>query len=326
MKDNPSRIWTFLNKNRWAIGVMILVITLLWGYAWVLMKDALQYMGPFTFSAFRFGTGTLTMIIVLAIMRIGLPPKDKWGHLLVAGILQTSIVFLFVMYGLRFVDAGKSSVLLYSMPIWSSILAAKFLKEKVPRMKMMGLGMGFIGLLTILGWDIWINQNPSIIIGELLIVTAAISWGASNVYYRLKLSDVPQLQVNTYQMLFGTLGIILASIVMEWGDPVQLTGESIYYVLFTGVLASALCFTAWFFLLSLIDMVTATISTLLVPVFGMFFGWLLLDEKLTISIIIGSVLILSGIIIANVYRGPANHKAILEHETESEGGSWSSAD
>ncbi|GAA0500910.1 DMT family transporter [Salinibacillus aidingensis] len=321
MKDNQSRIWTFLNKNRWAIGVMILVITLLWGYAWVLMKDALQYMGPFTFSAFRFGTGTLTMIIVLAIMRIGLPPKDKWGHLLVAGILQTSIVFLFVMYGLRFVDAGKSSVLLYSMPIWSSILAAKFLKEKVPRMKMIGLGMGLIGLLTILGWDIWINQNPSIIIGELLIVTAAISWGASNVYYRLKLSDVPQLQVNTYQMLFGTLGIILASIVMEWGDSVQLTGESIYYVLFTGVLASALCFTAWFFLLSLIDMVTTTISTLLVPVFGMFFGWLLLDEKLTISIIIGSVLILSGIIIANVYRGPANRKTyISKHEAESQGG------
>ncbi|SET95791.1 Permease of the drug/metabolite transporter (DMT) superfamily [Salinibacillus kushneri] len=303
--ENLSRFRTFLHKNKGTIGLLILCITLIWGYAWILMKEALNYMGPFTFSAFRFGTGTLTMLVVLSVMKIGLPPKDKWGHLLVAGILQTSIVFLFVMYGLRFVDAGKSSVLLYSMPIWSSLLATKFLQERIPRMKMIGLGIGLLGLLTILGWDIWMNQNSRIIFGELLIVVAAISWGASNVYYRLKLLDVSQLQVNTYQMLFGTLGIIIASFMVEGGDPVHLTGESIYYVLFTGVLASALCFTVWFFLLSIIDMVTATISTLLVPVFGMFFGWLLLDEHLTPSIIIGSFLILIGIFIANIAKKKA---------------------
>ncbi|WP_228550264.1 DMT family transporter [Salinibacillus xinjiangensis] len=297
-----NKMTSMLPKHKWMIWIVILVVTLIWGYAWILMKSALQYMGPFTFSAFRFGTGALTMLIVLWLMKVGKPPKGKWGHLIIVGILQTSIVFLLVMYGMIFVEAGKSSVLLYSMPIWSSLLAAKFLTEKIPYMKLLGLGVGLIGLLTILGWDIWAKQDSRVIFGEILIIIAAISWGASNVYYRLKFKGVSQLQVNTYQMVFGTLGIILAAVVMEWGRPISLTTESIYYILFTGVLASALCFTVWFMLLSIIDMVTATISTLLVPVFGMFFGWLFLEEELTVSILIGSSLILSGIVIANLVK------------------------
>lgn len=88
-------------------------------------------------------------------MKMGAPPKKQWIHLIVLGILQTAIVFLLVMYGLSFVGAGKSSVLLYSMPIWSSILAVKFLNEKITGAKMIGLGLGMVGLFMILGWDLW---------------------------------------------------------------------------------------------------------------------------------------------------------------------------
>lgn len=67
----------------------------------------------------------------------------------------------------------------------------------------------------------------------MLIVAAAFSWAASNTYYRLKLEGMTQLQVSAYQMLFGTIGILAATIVAEWGEPIQLTGASIftYYLL-----------------------------------------------------------------------------------------------
>jgi len=135
-----------------------------------------------------------------------------------------------------------------------------------------------------------------------LIIIAAISWGASNVYYRLKLQGIPNIQVTAYQMGFGTLGIILAAVVMEWGEPLQLNASSVFQILFTGVLASALCFTLWFVILSMIDLVTATLSTLLVPVFGLLFSSLLLDEKLTTGVMIGASFILAGIVIAQVSK------------------------
>lgn len=291
-----------LPKNKVLLWLLILTITILWGYAWVLMKEVLTYMGPFTFSALRFGTGSLTLLVLVWLLKIGLPPKQYWGHLIIVGILQTSIVFLLVMYGLRFVDAGKSSVLLYSMPMWSSMLAARFLGEKITSKKLFGLMVGMVGLLTILGWDIWAGQNVKMIFGEVLIIIAAISWAISNVYYRLTVQDLPKIQSSAFQMFFGTIGIIIATLFMEWNEPIEINAHSMYYILFTGVLASALCFTVWFVVISMIDMVTATISTLLVPIFGLLFSNLLLDERMTASILIGSGLIILGIIIAQVTR------------------------
>ncbi|RPF55843.1 DMT family transporter [Aquisalibacillus elongatus] len=294
----------FFKQHKWSIPVIILLVTLIWGYAWVLMKEGLQYMGPFTFSAFRFSIGTITMFIILWFLKISRPPKWAYKHLLVVGSLQTALMFLLVMYGLKFVEAGKSSVLLYSMPIWSTILAVLFLNEKVTKPKVIGLALGLMGLLTILGWDIWFNQNPGVILGEALIIISAIGWGASNVYYRKHLSQLNQMQTSAYQMGFGTLGIMLVTFIMEGGQPIEFTPYSIYLVIFTGVLASAFCFTVWFYILNLIDMVTATISTLLVPVFGLLLGWILIEETITWSIFIGSTLILIGIIISTKSKKP----------------------
>ncbi|WP_237718737.1 DMT family transporter [Alkalibacillus haloalkaliphilus] len=98
------------------------------------------------------------------------------------------------------------------------------------------------------------------------------------------------------------MAITIVALITESDQAIIWNAESVYYVLFTGVLASALCFTVWFILLSVIDMVTATISTLLVPVFGLLFGWLILNEPLTANILIGTALIVIGISIANIYK------------------------
>ncbi|MFC3039803.1 DMT family transporter [Virgibacillus xinjiangensis] len=277
-----------------------MLITLLWGYAWVVMKAALEYMGPFMFSSFRFGTGAVTLLLVVWIMKIGLPPKEYWKHLIIVGILQTAIVFLLVMYGLMFVDAGKSSVLLYSMPMFSSLLAVRFLHEKLTPAKSIGLAIGMIGLLTILGWDIWIGQPAEVIFGEVLIIIGAFSWAVSNTYFRLHVQDLPKIQSSAYQMLFGAIAIILVTVFTESGEPVSWNLDLIYYILFSGVLASALCFTVWFIIMSRLDMVSATISTLLVPIFGLLFSSILLGETMTIGILAGSAMIITGIIIATV--------------------------
>lgn len=299
----PTRMKEYLQQHKWVLGILILVITLLWGYAWVLMKSALLYMGAYTFSMFRFGVGSSVLILMVIFLKVGLPPKKYWKHIIIVGILQTAIVFLLVMYGLQFVDAGKSSILLYSMPMWSSILAAIFLREKVTLPKFIGLLMGMVGLLTIVGWDIWAGQSGSVIFGEFLILISAISWGLANVYYRLKLAHLPKLQTSAFQMLFGTIGIVIVTLLTEWGEPVTFNAESIFYILFTGIFASALCFTVWFMVLSVVDMVTATISTLLVPIFGLLFSYLILDESFTTGVLIGSLLIILGIIVSQKFSG-----------------------
>ncbi|WAA11754.1 DMT family transporter [Fervidibacillus halotolerans] len=291
LKNNPYLLW----------GTIIL-ITILWGYAWVLMKAGLDYMGPFAFSTFRFSTGTLTLFFLLSILKLGIPARKYWVHLAIVGMLQTTFVFLSVMYGLLFIGAGKASILLYSMPLWSSLLAVPFLKEEMSIKKILGLGLGMFGLVIIVGFDILFVRDGKAIFGELLILFGALSWAISNIYYRKTLLSLPKLQTSAFQMFFGTIGIFIAYMFTEWKEPIQWNGLSISYVLFTGIVASALCFTVWFVIISSVDMASATISTLLVPVFGLLFSSLLLGENITLETFIGSILIILGIVISQIEK------------------------
>ena len=136
--------------------VLIFTITLIWGYAWVMMKASLNFMTFYIFLV-SFWNWNNYYVYILFIFKIGFPDKKYWKHLFINGLLQTAAVFLLVMFAMKFVDAGKSSVLLYSMPIWSSFLAVKFLGEKLNLPKFVGLLLGLIGLIFIVGWDLFMK-------------------------------------------------------------------------------------------------------------------------------------------------------------------------
>ncbi|QZT35296.1 DMT family transporter [Caldalkalibacillus thermarum TA2.A1] len=278
--------------------MLILILTIIWGYAWVWMKIGLDYMGPLTFSALRFSVGALTLLLLLWGLRRLTFQNLYWKPLLILGLLQTTLVYALIMYGMRFVEAGKSSIILYTMPIWSSLLASYFLNEKLGLRKVVGLSLGMTGLFLILGVDLWKQQTPSVIWGESLILLASLCWAVANIYYQLKFSGQDRIQVNAYQMMFGAAGMTVLAVLAEWNQPVVLSATSIFAVLFTGVPASALCFTIWFYLLTRIDTATATISTLLVPFFGVMFSWLFLGEPLTLVMVCGGCLIVLGISIS----------------------------
>lgn len=282
-------------SNGWIV-FLILLITVIWGYGWVYMKIGLDYMGPYTFSALRFAVGSLALIIFISFRKAGLPSKRHVSGLIIVGLFQTAFTFLLVMHAMQFVEAGKSSVLLYSMPIWSSVLAVRFLGERWNRQKVAGILLGSVGLCFIVGWDALITQNKNMLIGESLILLAAFSWAIANIYVKRHFAHADKLQMSTFQMTFGTIGIVLAALTVEWGEPVTINATSVIAVLFTGLLASAFCFTAWFYVLAVIDTTAATISTMLVPVFGLLFSWLALSEPMTVQTVIGTLLILAGVV------------------------------
>lgn len=99
-------------------------------------------------------------------------------------------------------------------------------------------------------------------------------------------------------MTFGTIGLIIAAVVMEGGSAIDVILVRIFYVLFSGILASAICFTVWYYVLSQIDMTTATIATLLVPVFGSIFSAIMLNEIMSIGVIVCTGSVICGIVVA----------------------------
>lgn len=283
-----------MNKTFLYIFLLVFTITT-WGYSWVLMKMGLGYAEPFTFAAWRCAIGGVAMIIFVRVKSIEWPKLEKLPDYLMIAIFQTTLMFGLMLYGMKYVTAGKTSVLLYTMPIWTIFLVHFYLKERLNRGKWLGVALGTIGIVCILGWDTLVHQNSEILFGELLVIGGAISWAVSNIWVKKRMGGENIYMVSTLQLAFGALGLALLAIPTEGLINIEWNAHSIYILLFTGLIASAVDFTIWFYLLKNLDIKITTFSSMLVPVFGLIFDWAILGNGLDAGVLVGGALILIGI-------------------------------
>ncbi|MEE8044315.1 MAG: DMT family transporter [Thermodesulfobacteriota bacterium] len=283
-----------MNKTFLYIFLLVFTITT-WGYSWVLMKMGLGYAEPFTFAAWRCAIGGVAMIIFVRVKSIEWPKLEKLPDYLMIAIFQTTLMFGLMLYGMKYVTAGKTSVLLYTMPIWTIFLVHFYLKERLNRGKWLGVALGMIGIVCILGWDTLVHQNSEILFGELLIIGGAISWAVSNIWVKKRMGGENIYMVSSLQLSIGAIGLALLAIPTEGILNIEWNAHSIYILLFTGLIASAVDFTIWFYLLKNLDIKITTFSSMLVPVFGLIFDWAILGNRLDGGVIVGGALILIGI-------------------------------
>ncbi|MEE8298463.1 MAG: DMT family transporter [Thermodesulfobacteriota bacterium] len=283
-----------MNKTFLYIFLLVFTITT-WGYSWVLMKMGLGYAEPFTFAAWRCAIGGVAMIIFVRVKSIEWPKLEKLPDYLMIAIFQTTLMFGLMLYGMKYVTAGKTSVLLYTMPIWTIFLVHFYLKERLNRGKWLGVALGMIGIVCILGWDTLVHQNSEILFGELLIIGGAISWAVSNIWVKKRMGGENIYMVSSLQLSIGAIGLALLAIPTEGILNIEWNAYSIYILLFTGLIASAVDFTIWFYLLKNLDIKITTFSSMLVPVFGLIFDWAILGNRLDGGVIVGGALILIGI-------------------------------
>lgn len=287
--------------------VFVLILALSWGYSWPLMKIGLMHMEPFTFTFLRFVIGGITLLLFLMLFQKDTPlriSRHQWKHIAIFGFIQTFAVFGLITYAMLFIDSGKTSIILYTMPIWTSVLSALFLKEHLSMKNIIGLLFGVIGLGLIIGADIYQDSTSNGIFGIILILIASLLWSVANIYFRyfrLHFSNQPQLPITAYQMLLGSIGLGICALVFERSASIAWNVESFYALLFTGVIASALCFSLWYYLLRNISTITAAISTLLVPVFAVLFGYFILEEPLSTSMILGGGFVVLGIFVSQAH-------------------------
>lgn len=287
-------------RSQFITYLLLLSIILSWSYGWVITKIGLESIPPFKFAALRFSIGSLCMLLVLLIFRAPLFPKGLWFKTIILGLLQTTSVFLLVLYGMMFINVGQASIIIYSMPIWSAIIGYLVLKEKISSRQVIGLGISLIGLISILGLDLILSSNWNVILGEFLLMLGAISWGASNIYMKKNFTSSNKLTISAWQMIFGTIGISIASLIMEFHKPINWSTEALLIVLFTGIIASAYCFTGWYFILSKVNTTVASASLLFIPLLSILFEWMILGKPLTVSTLVSVIFITIGVYLVSV--------------------------
>lgn len=251
------------------------VLTLVWGYNWVMMKVALRYAAPFTFAYSRTLGGGLCLLAVLFLFGRRFRPQHFWRVLLL-GLLQTTLFIGFTTLALVHGGAGKSAVLVYTMPFWVILLAPFALKERIRGTQWFAVALAFAGLLLILSpW----RQAPGLVSG-LLALAAGLFWALSVlVAKKIPLSNAwDLLSLTAWQMLLGAVPLVAIAVIFP-GRGTDWTPAYIGALAYNIVPANALAWLLWLFVVGRLPASVSGLGSLATPVVGVLAAWLQLGER-----------------------------------------------
>lgn len=270
---------------------LLLLLCFIWGFNFIVMKTANAYFSPDLFVAYRFSLGAAILLAFAFIKKLPLPPRKFWGWIALTGVFQIGIGASIVQYCFKFLDAGLVSVLNYTMPVWVSILAYFFLKEPLTRGKIFGIALSVLGVAVLMN----INLTGKFT-AILLALAAAVTWAIGNVMIKAKLSKCEPIAMTTWQMVVGAVMLVIVAAFngdhLEYWTPI-----SVACLLYNAVIASAFAFFLWVYILDRMEASKASVAVLGVPVVSVIGGVLILGEPLTLSMVVGMLMILSGIVI-----------------------------
>lgn len=269
------------------------LLCFIWGLNWVVMKQANMVFPPVLFTTYRFILGSGILLSIVYFKKIPTPRREEWKWVILVGILQIAFFNTAVQIGMQFLTAGFSSVLSYSMPLWVAIMAHFLLGERLTKRKMLGVAMGMVGLVALMnvsGGGAWW--------AIILTLAGAVAWALSSIIIKLKLQHCDVLQYTTWQMVSGAVVLSIYSALFE-GGTIQWGWQAVGYLLYNGILASAMAFLLWTYILANTEAGKASISVLVIPIIGVVAGVILLKEPLYWNTIVGMGLILCGIWLVN---------------------------
>ena len=251
-----------------------------------------------------FVSGALIFLLVAGWLHLPLPEKRFRLWIALTGVLQIFLNNIIVQICITPLGSGLSAVLNYTMPLWTALLAWPFLGEHLTIQKMAGILLSIAGLVILLQVDLQAN-----LLFLPLALSGAFLWAVSNIIYKRKLVDCNPIVYNTWQMAVGAAVLVVLMIATQ--QPVgTFTPLSVGFILYNGILASALAFFLWSYVLSHMDAGKASVSILAVPVVGVLCGVVFLDETMTFTKGIGMLMILLGIL---AVLAPAKQKKWLNH-------------
>ena len=275
-----------------------LLLAVIWGGSFYFIKLGLVSLTPAGVVLSRLALGLATMLVVSAVTRTPLPRREVWWPLFVAALVVTSVPWLLFGYGEQHISSALAGIINGVTPLTTLVVILLFFREEKPtRRRMVGLGVGFTGLLVVMG--VWQGMATGSWLGVGACALAVTLYGFSWPYMRRHLTGGPRastlspIALATGLMAMGTLQAL--PMVAVGGYAHAAIGPStVLGMLALGCLGSGLAYVLNFRVVSRSDATTASTVTYLTPLVAVVAGALLLDEEITWNQPLGGLLIVLG--------------------------------
>ena len=282
-----------------------------WGASFLFIKVIVDDTGPFELVTGRLFLGAVTVAAFMRVRRIPIAVQPVLiARISVMALGSNVIPFALIAWGEEHIDSGLASVLNSMVPIFTAIVAAAVLaEERFTRARLLGLLLGFTGVVVLTGDDV-MRITDSDVLGELAVVAAAACYGMGAVYARTLLREHDPVTISIWQLSLGALFAVPLVFIFEGTPDFSLGLDAIGALIALGIFGTGIGYITWLWLIETTGSVRASLVTYIVPAVGLLLGWLVLGESVGLSIILGGLCIVAGV--AAVMRGqaPASQRVV----------------
>ena len=281
---------------------LLLLLGAIWGSSFFNIKIATYSYEPYTLALVRVALATVTMLVVSFYYKVKIYAFSRnWKIYALVGVCNITIPFSLIAIGTNKVDSYLAAMLMSTTPITGSILAHFSTKnEKLTFLKSIGIILGFSGILLLFFDKLIINESNYLFV--LIILLGSTFYSISGIMILRYLKKSGNINVTTSTMIWSVITLLPLSFIFE--NPLESTPtlESTLSLIYLGVIATGFAWWLRFRILSKNGIVFQTQVAYLIPIFGVIFGALILDEQITWKVLASLIIIMSGIYIVKKYN------------------------
>jgi len=290
-------------------------VCIIWGTTYLALRVGVTQFPPFLFSLIRFSiAGPLLVLFMLTIGKQKWPDRKTLFNQAVSGILMTTLGVSMVGWAEVYISSGLAAVICSVMPVWTILINVLILKDEKPNWLIItGVLVGLTGIVMIFSEHLAEFANPLYIFGIVITFAANISWAVGSIWVKKKNENTNPFLGAGLQMSFGALAIIPLSLLFDDYSKIQWSNEvvtALSYIMVIGSMAAYVCYS---YAIKKLPMTVVSLYAYINPIVAVLLGWVLLNEKLNLQIVLAIMLTIAGIYIVNLgYRTKNSGSGMLQ--------------
>ncbi len=275
---------------------LLVLLSIIWGSSFINIKIATYSYDPITLALVRVIFASVPLLILCKLKQIKIEAFSKnWNWYALIGLCNIAIPFVLIAIGTSKINSYLAAILMSTTPLSGSILAHIFLRdEKLSLLKLLGVLIGFSGIILLFFDKVIINSENYIFA---LITILGSTFYCIGGLLTLKLKNKKNENVTTSTTLWSVIFLLPFSLIIETPWNSEPTLASTLSLLYLGVIATGFAWLIRFRILTVNGLVFQTQVAYLIPIFGIFFGFFLLDEIITWRVLFSLAIILIGIFV-----------------------------
>ncbi len=320
MADSPSSVKSGASPVS-STDLLMLSVVIIWGINFSVLKVVMQSMTPLAFNGLRFSLATAVMVMILL-----------WRHesfrvvkrdilpIILLGIVGHTLYQVFFIIGMARTTPANASLVMATAPIFVVIYGAILGIERANRLLWVGIVLSFLGLILLIGGGGGVSLDLQTILGDLLVLVAAMLWAAYTTGSKPLLARYTPLKLTTLSMAAGAVPLVIICIPQMRAQDWSAVGPGAWMgVFYSAVFSVVLAYLAWYTSVQRVGSARTAVYSNLTPVVAILVAWVALGETLAPVQIAGALVVLTGVMITRRGKVTAIQRPEAVRSVEVEG-------